>query len=277
MSVNHKYLLYSLANTFNISLGIEISKDTKNYLSELQSEFIALNVDDKIYYGKYAIELATKLNEYFEKINLFEINQDSEIDFAYDFKIRWKKNNITYICMSHNDININNIIPEKIMKICKYKKNTNIYKIFTEEYQKIIKNGYNHIKNKKKYSDLNNEDKNEYLIYPICKLIYDTLSKKRKCAPHLYHYLYDESDRVVLKLYKNRFVIYDFGKKIDDPESFRMEYDEYDTINIKFNNDTKFVLVLQTNASEIKEHISLKFHTTFQNMDELYVVSSSSI
>jgi hypothetical protein len=71
--------------------------------------------------------------------------------------------------------------------------------------------------------------------------------------------------------------MYDFGKELDNVESFRMKLNQENEIVITFNNGTKFALILQTNASEIKEHLSLKFHTAFKNMDDLFAISNSSI
>lgn len=276
MPIDTNILLYSLANTFANILGVPISKKTTKYLNNGLQNFTELSLEDRIYYTKYSIKLAQNLSEYIKGIKLFEINTDSEPDVIHDFRLKWKKDNITHISMSHSGINIRDIIPEKLMKICKYKKNTKTCKYFMENYKKITTKAYKKLQTSTKYSELSDKSKNSNLIEPVCNLVIGTLSKKRKCASHLYNHLFPETDRIVLKLYKNRFTIYDFGKELNDVESFRMKING-NRITITFNNTVKFALVLHTNASEIKEHISLKFHTRMENIDELFAVSSSSV
>ncbi len=277
MPVNDKLLLYSLANTFNTSLGIAICNDTKAYIKSKSKEFNILDSSEKIYYSKYAIKLANSLFEYLEGICLFEINIDSEIEIIHDFRLTWKKNNVAHISMSHTGINIKNIIPEKLMKICKYKKNTNICKKYTTDYNKICDNAYKKIKAKDKYSELSEKTKNTVLLEPICSLFVDTLSLKRKSAENLYKHLFCETDRIVLKLYKNRFTMYDFGKELDEIKTYKLKLAHSNEITVTFNNGTIFVLTLHTNSTEIKEHLSLKYRTDFSNMDEIFAVKNSSI
>lgn len=270
-------LLYSLANTFNTTLNVGICDNTKAYLKSKSKSFSKLETSEKIYYTEYSIRLAQTLSDYLDEISFFELNTDSEHDIIHDFRLTWKNDNISYISMDHNTINIKDLIPEKLMKICKYKRNTNVCKAYIEEYYKINDHAYKKIKHKNKYSELDNELKNSVILEPICDLIMKTLSKKRKCASNLYNYLFFESDRIVFKLYKNRFTMYDFGKEMDNVESYRMKLNQGNQIMITFNNNTKFSLVLHTNASDIKQHISIKFHTTFKNMDELFAISHTSV
>jgi len=152
-----------------------------------------------------------------------------------------------------------------------------MYKLYIGQYENIMKKGYGKIKSKSKYSELSDKNKNGALLGPVCELVHSTLSKKRKCAANLYNFLLKENDRIVLKLYKNRFTIYDFGKELDNVESFRMKLNAGNEIVIAFNNGTKFSLVLQTNASDIKEHISLKFHTNLKNIDDLFSVNNAVV
>ncbi|XWV24602.1 hypothetical protein QJ856_gp1185 [Tupanvirus deep ocean] len=277
MPVNEKMLLYSLANTFSTTLGVDICDDTKAYLKSKSKAFAKLDVEEKMYYAKYSIQLAKCLMDYLDDISLFEINTDADSEIVHDFKLTWSDDNIAHVCMSHISINIKDIIPEKLMKICKYKGNTNICKYYLQEYKKLNEKGYKKIQNKSKYSELTDKTKNTAILEPVCNLVLNTLSKKRKCAVNLYNHLFGETDRIVFKLYKNRFTMYDFGVELDDVESFRMKLNPGNEILLTFNNETKFVLTLQTNATDIKEHLSLKFHTNFKNMDELFAVKSSSV
>ena len=279
MPINTKVLLYSIAKTYHNILGVSISNNTKKYLKNESENFLNLPLDERIYYTKYSIKLAQSLSEYFKGIKLFEINTDPTSDTVHDFRLTWRKGNVAHISMSHNSINVRDLIPEKLMRICKYKKNTKICKYYMDKYEKISGSAYKKFKTKRKnkYSEVSNKSKNRILLEPICNLVVNTLSKKRKCSLNLYNYLFAESDRIVLKLYKNRFTIYDFGTKLDEVESFRMKLVEEKELLITFNNGVKIGLVLQTNASEIKEHISIKFRTNFKNMDELFAVSTSSV
>jgi hypothetical protein len=276
MPINDKLLLYTLANTFNTTFGINICDDTKAYIKSKAKIFKKLDNNDKKYYAKYAIELGNGLMDYLENITHFEINTDADNDIDHDFRLIWGEQNIAHISMSHNSINVKDIIPKKLMKICKYKGNTNTCKIYTQQYKKINDKNYDKIQNKNKYSELNVKTKTA-ILNPICNLVVTTLAKKRKCASNLYNHLFEESDRIVLKLYKNRFTIYDFGKDLDKVESFGMKLNQDNEILITFNNKTKFSLILHTNASLIKKDLSLKFHTNFKNMDELFAVKSSTV
>lgn len=278
MPVDQKLLLYSLANTFNSVLGIDICDNTTVYVKSMAKTFNNLDTNEKIYYTKYSLSVAKSLTDYLKKTMLFQVYvDDSDNDTVHDFSLKWGKNNVAYISLSHNSINVRDIIPEKLMKICKYKRNTNICKAYTNQYENICTKGYQRIKSKDRYSELNAKTKNKALLEPVCELVLNTLSKKRKCAGNLYSHLFDESDRIVFKLYKNRYIMYDFGKELSSAESFRMKAGADNTIVITFNNEASFTLCLQTNATEIKKHISIKFHTHFTNMDEIFAVETKTI
>lgn len=277
MPVDEKLLLYCLANTFNSTLGVNICDNTKKYVKSKSDIFGKIDISEKLYYAIYAIQLAKCLMDYLNNVSLFEINIDADNEIVHDFKLTWDDNKIAHICMSHNSINIKDIIPEKLMKICKYKGNTNICKNYLQEYRRINDDGYKKIRYKTNFSELSEKIKNTAILDPVCNLVINAIHKKRKCAANLYDYLFGESDRIVFKLYKNRFTMYDFGIELDDVESYRMKLYPGNQIEIFFNNKTKFLLTLQTNAAKIKEHLSLKFHTNFKNIDELFSVNSSII
>lgn len=276
-TINRKLLLFNLADTFSRTLGIELCEETQNFMKVYQKKFVKLNSDEKLYYSNYGLTLAKSLSDYFEKISLLELNTDEESDVNHDFKLHYYKNNVAFVSMSHYEINTKNIIPEKLMKICQYKKNTNVCKEFLSGYKKICVGAYKKIKTKKKYSKIDAKVKSSMLLTPICKLVVDTIGKKRKHAKDLYKYIFAEDDRVVLKLYKNRFRIYDFGIEYNKVESYRMKLLENDIIQVTFNNGANFAMKLKTNSSDIKEHISLKFQNTFKNMDLMYGVGGSTV
>jgi len=278
MPVDEKLLLYSLANTFHTTLGIAICSDTKAYLKKNEKVFSKLDLDSKIYFTKYSLKLAQSLADYLDNIVSFELNTDDESEIIHDFRLIMKKKHCIYVSTDHASILVRDLIPEKLMRICKYKKNTNICKEYLSGYEAFSTKVYKKISNHEKYSDLKDKTKNSVILEPLCDLVVNTIAKKRKCAANLYDHLFGEQDRIVLRLYKNRFTIYDFSKELEtDVESYKMKSTSLDEITIEFNNGAKFSLILHTNATEIKEHLSLKFHTNFVNMDELYAVATSNI
>lgn len=278
MPINTEILLYYLAKTFNTTLGVNMSNETSAYLKKKSKICTTMDKEEKFYYAKYALKLVEALDKYLKDISFFEIKiDDDEEEIVHDFKLTWGEKNVVHISMNHNSINTRDIIPEKIMKICKYKRNTNICKEYTERYNKLNNKIYQKISSNEKYSEINDKTKRKFIYEPLCQLVMDIISKKRKCAEYLYNHLFDESDRIVLKLYKNRFVVYDFDKEIDEVEGFRMKYNGENIITVTFNNDACFDLVLHTNATEIKEHISVKFRNTFKNIDEIFAVEFGTI
>lgn len=278
MPVDNSIILYGLANAFHQTLGVAICDNTKTYIKSKAKKFHKLISEEKIYYTKYCVQITQSLINYLGKISFFELNIDSDHNIIHDFRLTWGKNdNMVHISLSHTTINTNDVIPEKLMKICGYKKNTNVCKAYTKSYTKINDKGYGKIQSQNKYSELSDKNKNKALLDPTRTLVLTTLSKKRKCSTHLYYHLFGEIDRIVFRLYKNRFAFYDFGKELDAVESFKMKLDPDRNIIITFNNNASFSLSLHTNATEIKPHLSLKFKTTFKNMDELFMVEKFSI
>jgi hypothetical protein len=275
--LDRKLLLYSLADAMDRTLGIVLCDNTKEYLGRYKKKFIQLEQSKKIYYSSYGLNLAKSLTEYFKQVSNFELNVDSDHEIDHDFRLTYFKKHTAYVSMSHYGINTRNIIPEKLMKICRYKKNTNICKEYSAQYKKICIKAFKKLQNKKKYSAVNEKTKRATLMTPICQLVVDTIGKKRKCAQCLYQYMFAEEDRVVLKLYKNRFKMYDFGIDLPAVEGFKMKLVAENRIQITFNNGSQFQMTLHTNSSDIKKHISLKFHNTFKNMDDLYGVGGNTV
>ena len=278
MPIDNDIILHSLINVFSQTLGISICENAELFLKSNLKKYSKLSVEEKVYHTKYSVQMAETLMKYLEKVSFFEMNIDPDHDIIHDFRLIWKKDNIAHISLSHITINVRDIIPGKIMKICGYNRGTNICKGYTEYYQNINDNGYNKIKFYEKYSEMSDKNKNKIILDPVRNLVYNTLSKKRKCSQRLYNHLLGENDRIVFRLYKNRFVLYDFGKNTDSVESFKMKIDpSTNDLIITFNNKAMFILSLQINAFMIKPHLSMKFKTIFKNMDELYSVDSSSI
>ncbi|ANB50823.1 hypothetical protein [Powai lake megavirus] len=279
MSVDRDILLYHIVSTFDTIVSTDLCKNSKKLLKDTNLD---LSIQDKIYYTNYSLKIVQKLVEHTEndlslKIKGVEINTEENHEIIHDFRIICNKNHLIHISMNHKSINVNDIIPEKLMKICGYKKNTNMCKTYTTEYQQICEKSYRKIKSHEKYSEVDDNIKNKMIITPITQLVFDTLSKKRKCAENIYNHLYKDGNRIVLRLYKNRFRIYDLNRDIDEIKSFGMKMSEDNEIIIKFNNGMIFNLKLRTNASDIKERLSVKFRTTFKNLDKLFVVCDISV
>jgi hypothetical protein len=277
MSVDTKILLHSLAQTFHSSLEIGVSEDTEEYISNKKSE--KNSQEEKLYYTTYALELARCLSEHIPKITTFEMNTGQKSNVEFDFKLVSKKAGTKYIAMLKPTELVKDIIPKKLMKICKYRKNSEVYQEFTTAYEEIGTKIKNKIKSKDKYSELTDKFKQKNIYAPIIKLVAETLKNKRKCAPALYAHLFSETKRVIIRLYKKRFTIYDFGSEVSDLEitSFKLEENGTDEILLTFSNGAKFTLTLRTNSADIKDELSLKFHTSFTNVDELFAIGSAGV
>ena len=277
MAINREIMLYSLAKAFK-NIDIPFCDNTKQYLVDNASLYSELDQEDKIYYTNYASKLATNLCNYLTNINFFEINNDdNESEIVHDFRLKWAKSSVSHISISHTTINVQNIIPEKLMKICKYAKNTNMSKDYLGEYYHLNDKFCEKIGDTERYSDLGQKFVDKNILNPFCLLVFNTLSKKRKCSTDLYNYLFNESNRLVLKLYKNRFIMYDFGTSTDAITSFKMKFKPPNELYIEFNNGATFNLVLSVNSSEIKDKISLKYHTTFTNLDDFFLVHRQTV
>ena len=274
MPVNEDILLYTLIHTFNSSLNIDVCKNTQNMINDKSKIFKDLSIDDKVYYSTYAVKIAKFLIGYFENPYLIELNSGNDHD--HDFRIHWNRNKVAYISMHYDTIEIRDIIPKKLMKICKYRKKSKIHTWYTTEYDNICQKALNKLKDIEKFSDISDKKKMSLILFPICNLIMDTLAKKRKCSDNLFKHLFTKSDRIVFKLYQNRFLIYDFSRELEEADNFKMKMTKENEISITFSNSTQFTLALNTNSSQIKDPLSLKFNTRFINMDELFLIESLS-
>lgn len=278
MSVNKNLILYNLVNTLEGNFNVKLCKNFKNLQKEQLDNFNEIEIDQRFYYIRYGLQIAKCLMENYENFSKLELNNDSDHEIKHDFRLVWNDlDKMVHISMDHRSITVRDIIPDKLMKICNYKGNTKICREYKESYAQLNKECYRSIRKKEKYSELTIKRRQKAIIEPFNDLLISTLSKKRKCARHLYSHLFDESERSVLKLYKNRFTLYDFSKDIGEVDSFRMKLTTDNLISIIFNNKAKFQLSLQTNASHIKKHISLKFHTDFKNIDDFFAVANCSV
>lgn len=277
MSIDTVCLLYTLADTFSRVLDVEVCKETQDYLKKYKKKFNSLETTERMFYTNYGLKVANALAEYLDSVTSFELNTDEEADVVHDFRLIYQKKKVAHISMAHAGIEVNDLIPEKLMRICRYRKNSKISQTYHKKYDKICSNIYQKIKKSSKYSDMPSKSKDAIIFKPICELIYATIGKTRKCSNNLYAHLFSECDRIVLKLYKNRFKMYDFGTDKGAVSSYNLKVVGKDQIHITFSNEAEFQLKLYTNSYNIKKHISLKFHTKFANIDDMYSICSIAV
>lgn len=265
------HLLHCIATSFATTFDIPLSKESIKTQASYTKKFNKLEPDDKYYYTKYAFQIVKNLTEYIDDIKSFEFVESETIDF----NLRWGDNYEVPVSLSYYEPPIRNIIPAKLMKICKYTRNSKVYQKYDSEYTELSNSIYQEIGGYDKFSELDDETKQTIIYDPIMELIKTTLTKKRLCAGKLFNHLFDKPNIIMIKLQKYKFTIYDFNKDIDDATSFRINISKGKLI-FKFNNGCNFSLKLQTNSSEIKEYLSLKFITKFINLDDLFCVCANS-
>lgn len=275
MLIDDKILLHSLAKTFHSNLGINVSAETEKYIKKTKSN--NMSQDDKLYYTAYALKLAQSLTEYVPKITMLSVNMDVNAESNFNFEVTSKQCGTKCVSFSKPISVIHDLIPKKLMKICKYRKNSKIHEEYTTAYDEICAKIYSKIKSKSKYSEITDDYKQKRIYKPIVELVEKILTKKRKCANNLYSHLVKENERILVKLCKKRFLIYDFGTELPEVKSFKLKSNDLDEIVLTFSNGAIFTLTLRTNATDIKEELSLKFHTKFNNLDELFAVKVTSI
>jgi len=240
-------------------------------------KFDQLDIDDKLYYNKYASHVVSGLFNYLGNINLYETNTiDEEL---HDIRLSTDEGeSFYYISLTHANINIRDVIPDKFAKIYNFKKTSDEYETFTKSYEKLNKRIYKQVKSYDKFSEVPAETKHDDVFEPVCDLALSVIDDNQDRSKYLYEHLFSEEDRIVLKLLKSRFVIYDFGvKTVKHIVSCETEKNDQNKISLTFNNQANFILTLATNASDVKEHISLKFKTKFKNMDDIYCVHKGTV
>lgn len=279
MSVDTNIILYNLAKQFHSTFNTVICKRSTKMIQLCDPKFYKMSDEKRIFYVTYAAKMAKVLRETYEGILLFELNANDEHEICHDFRLCCSSNEIIHVSLNHKTVVTHALIPTKIMKTCGYRRGSKVHKQYTWDYNKLTRRAYSKIKQYEKYSDIPDNTKSTYLLNPVADLVMETLQNKRKCAPLLYNALYQDGKRVVFKLYKSRFTMYDLTRRLKDVTSFRIRVDE-DTPNIvelKFNNGVGLNLVLRTNVNSITDHISLKFHTKFVNFDKLFKVESVKV
>lgn len=274
-------LLYSIANVFKNNMKIKVSDEiNENYLDgDISSEYLDMTVEEKNTYSTTAFKIVQSLMEYIPQISLVEMSQEEEVSFSYDFILHSRKCGTKYIRFTQKNDYVNGIIPHKLMKICGYRKNTNMYKSYYPEYTSITEDIYDRFSDKEKFSNLTDKQKERNVYDPVNTLVYNTLLNKRKCAAKLYEHIIDDGEAIVVRVYKRKYKIFDFGIELDADEvsSMSLKKPAADELTIKFNNGVKVELMLRNNNTDITSKLSLKYNAKITNIDELFMVRDNSI
>jgi len=150
---NTKFLLYTVSTTFSANLECEICEQTSVFLNKYSKKYAKLDASDKIYYSKYAIQLVQKLTEYLEQINRFRMKEEDD-DAAYDFCLITGNNKKNYVSLQYSTLNLNNVVPNKLTKICHCDKDSIVTKSYDKSYNVINKDVYSEFSCYDKYIDI---------------------------------------------------------------------------------------------------------------------------
>jgi hypothetical protein len=283
------YLLYvlisELANTHNIALDDNATNHKKNTLKP----FAKLSAETRIYYTKYGSKLASAFAEYLPNIQMFGLSIDDEDHPDSQAWFTWipeptddeagdqeHDETCTYINFKYSQP-VRDVIPKKLMRICKYGGNSNKFKAYREAYEEFRSNAYACIEDFAKYSEIELASRREIIFDPIIELVYNTLLRKRDRKDVLFEHLFPNPDAICVDLGKKKFTIYDFTTELGGDNGYHLKILKNGKLNIKFNNGCHFILTPRTNATYIAEEVSIKLHTTFKNVDELFVVTHATI
>ena len=256
-----------------ISDNFEIKK-TASMKKFLDNDVEYPDILSKMFYKAYALKIIMALVE--NKVNIKRVNIDHTFDEEPEsYFINLSNDNKdpgVDIEFSNTTPVIRDIIPDRLMKICKYQGNSNICKKYKPEYSELNDRIYRELSNYDKYSEISEDDKNKILYEPFVDLFVDTLSKKRKCAVNLYNHLVTFSSKIVVVPSSTVFDIYDFTNtnNLGDNPSYKLKKISENQISIRFNNGSRVVLTLKSNATNIGKHLSLKYHAALDNMSNIY-------
>jgi hypothetical protein len=270
--LNEEYLLYHLAVVFRDVMGIEVCSDTSDMITEKADEYEKVKPAKRLFYNSYASNVCQELISYLKKVTMFELaSKDKKTD--HDFVLTWGNDDTVRISLSFESLNVNPIIPKKLMKICGLRGNTKIHKAYKPEYAKLEKKALKALEDKEKYSDASEKSLNKHIIDPFTDLVISTLSKKRKCSPKLFQYIFGETDRIIIRARQNSFRIYDFSIGNEEIVSHRIKRsDVTGRFDLTFSNNYKFIMELAPNSVTIGNSLSLKFSITFKNIDKIFCV-----
>lgn len=266
--VDLEIFVANLAKTFQNNLNVELGDYAKE-LSERECQYT--NDAAQVKYITISLNFAIAIKKHYRGLKKIDIECDD--DDVYTVIIHNKKKHQTLIELRNKLPGLNNIIPKGLMKVCGYQGNSRESRHYKPEYARLNNEIYHRISKKaNRYSELKQESKEKKLYEPFVDLFIETLSKKRRCATKLYsHFGLPES--IIAVITPIGFHVYDFRvEDLGDNPSYRIEKRSESVIYIKFNNKTKFSLTLQSNATEIKEHLSLKYIVDYVNPEATYSI-----
>jgi len=266
MNIQESLMISCISKSFG-SFGCKVTNDMINYNKKSDKEFVELEVKKKVEYSNYAIKIVNGLISHIGDINYVDV--DTSLDDR-DILLLSTNNGKTCTSVTLARNKVNDIIPKKIMKICKYKKDNKKLIQYNKKYCNLNESIYKTISKYDKYSEIPEKTKQTKLYDPICSLMVDTLEENIDCASKIYTHIFSPPKMITIKIFKNKYMIYDFSVK-NNIDSFEVSKIDENNIEIEFNNGAKFNLKLGNNSQEITENLSLKFHAKFQNIDDIYL------
>lgn len=283
------YIIYCVIKQFKDLHSVQSDDDTDSFCENVMKKFSKTTLDEKNYYLSYANCLIDSLVKSFKKPKKIVINAepDKKAPMQYDLMLTYGKENSIPISFDFNTIGINNIIANKFMKPCGFKKNSNVYKAYHTAYNKINNKVYEKIKDKDSFSEIKEKFLMKNMYDPITNLLVATLQMKRKCASNLYHSIFDETPRVLIKLMKSRYVIYDFSRYQYQPTGFSLKKESGNELQLKYKKFTdedgnridgpNFKLTLNKNSTKINPILSMKYTITMINMNKLFLLADGKV
>lgn len=271
--INIDYLLSRVAAGFKKE-GLKVCKYSRALISDDYDE-LELSKGESVYYQEYAEAIVGYLSHTYRKVDLsdFRLNKDRKGVKTHDFVLSNSDDLSIPVSLQYKTLGINDLIPSRLMKICKLRGGTKPNRKYTEGYEAIETRAYSKISHYERFKDVPEEKLDAHLITPMRDLVVETLDKKKTLSANLYHYLMTDKDRLLFRLRKKGFDVYDFTRDIPDPTAHKIEVGRTDlnSFLISFNNECSFQLELRPNNPYIKEHISLKFRVSFENLDDTFM------
>jgi len=261
-------------------MGVTVNDYIDDYLGgEAASEYFEMTNEEKSEYSSHAMKIVNSLFDYIPQISLVEMTDgEPEVDFSYDLIFHSRKCGKKYIRLTQKNDFIEGLIPQRLMKVCGYRKSTKVYKSYTPAYESLNEDIYERISKKDRFAELTDKQRERDVYDPINTLVQNTLMNKRKCAGKLYAHLVTEDEAIIVRVFKNKYKIYDFGTELEaDVSSMSVKKVSADELAIKFTNGVKVDLTLRNNSIDISANISLKYNIKIRNLDELFMMRENML
>lgn len=284
--VDNNMFFYAFVENLKLALpDLSLCKRTNNFIEIVKEEYEKIKPHEKIEYGSYSLIIIKKLHDNYGLTKSISISDDIAEDeiilrFCMTFERGFdgKKIEVTF---DYRDIEIYDVQPKRLPIICGYQKGDSVTTIYNKKYKEINDNAYNEIGTYGKYIVIPKNVKDEHVYEPIVDLVVETLNTHKKCAPKLYQSIFKEDARIILKLFRRKYAIYDFSTKPvpEIPTSLEAKKMCDDRLEVAFNNNRTFEFRLNTNATEIKEMLSLKFDVNIidKQIEKYYNIASGTL